>query len=105
MLAAADVGVAMGSIGTSVAMETADIVLLSDRLERLPDLVELSRTALKTIRNNVIFSMGMNVLSVALSVGGIIGPVVGAVMHEVSALPVVANSARLIGYRPRGGKQ
>lgn len=104
-LAAADVGVAMGSIGTNVAMETSDVVLLSDRLERLPYLVALSRTALKTIRNNVIFAMGMNVLSVALSVGGIIGPVVGAVMHEVSALPVVANSARLIGYRTRGGGQ
>jgi Cd2+/Zn2+-exporting ATPase len=104
-LAAADVGVAMGTIGTHVAMETADVILLSDRLERLPYLVELSRSALKTIRNNVIFAMGMNVLSVALSVGGIIGPVVGAVMHEVSALPVVANSARLIGYRSRGGQR
>jgi Cd2+/Zn2+-exporting ATPase len=81
------------------------VVLLSDRLERLPYLIALSRTALKTIRNNVIFAMAMNVLSVALSVGGVIGPVVGAVMHEVSALPVVANSARLIGHRPRGGGQ
>ena len=103
-LAAADVGVAMGNIGTNVAMETADIVLLADRLERLPYLIALSRATLRTVRDNVFFAMGMNVLSVALSVGGVIGPVVGAVMHEVSALPVVANSARLIGRAPRRGE-
>jgi Cd2+/Zn2+-exporting ATPase len=100
-LAAADIGIAMGTIGTNVAMETGDIVLLTDDVERLPYLIDLSRGTLGVVRNNVIFSMGMNVLSVALGVLGIIGPVVGAVMHEVSALPVVANSARLIHRKPR----
>jgi Cd2+/Zn2+-exporting ATPase len=100
-LAAADVGIAMGAIGTAVAMETADIVLLGDEIERLPELIDLSRACLGTIRNNVVFSMSVNVLAVALSVLGIIGPVFGAVVHELSALPVVANSARLIGRKPR----
>jgi Cd2+/Zn2+-exporting ATPase len=100
-LAAADVGIAMGNIGTNVAMETGDIVLLTDDIERLPYLIELSRSMLVVVRNNVIFSMSINVLSVVLSVLGIIGPVVGAVMHELSALPVVANSARLINRKPR----
>lgn len=100
-LAVADVGIAMGAIGTSVAMETANIVLLTDNLERLPYLIELSRASLKVIRNNVIFSMSINVLAVVLGVTGVIGPVVGAVMHEVAALPVVANSARLINRKPQ----
>jgi Zn2+/Cd2+-exporting ATPase len=65
-LAAADIGVAMGTIGTAVAMETADIVLLTDKLKSLPYLIDLSRSALVVIRNNVIFSMSMNVLSVLL---------------------------------------
>jgi Cd2+/Zn2+-exporting ATPase len=100
-LAKADVGIAMGTVGTNVAMETADIVLLTDKIERIPYLIDLSRMGLSVIRNNVIFSMGMNILSVVLSVIGVIGPVVGAIMHEVSALPVVANSARLINRKSR----
>lgn len=101
-LAAADIGVAMGMAGTDVAMETADIGLMADEIERLPQLIELSRKSLKVIKQNVIFSMSMNVLSVALGSFGIIGPVVGALMHEASALPVLANSARLIQYKPEG---
>jgi cation transport ATPase len=91
----------MGAIGTAVAMETADVVLLTDEVARVPTLIELSRSSLGVIRNNVVFSMSMNVLSVLLGIFGVIGPVVGAVMHEVSALPVVTNSARLIGWKSR----
>jgi Zn2+/Cd2+-exporting ATPase len=98
-LAAADVGIAMGGGGTAVAAETAGIVLLADQLDRVPLLIELSRSTLGVIRANVVFSMSWNVFSVLLSVTGVIGPVFGAVMHELSALPVVANSARLINWR------
>jgi len=83
----------------SMAAETADIVLLADQLDRVPTLIELSRSSLGVIKTNVIFSMSWNVLSVLLSMTGAIGPVFGAVMHELSALPVVANSARLINWR------
>lgn len=95
-LAAAEIGIAMGLAGTDVALETADIGLMADEIERIPQIIALSRRALGVIRQNVIFSMSMNVLSVALGGLGIIGPVVGALMHEASALPVLANSARLI---------
>ena len=98
-LAAADVGVAMGLVGTDLALETADIGLMADEIERLPQIVSLSQKALSVIRQNVIFSMSMNVLSVVLGGFGIIGPVVGALMHELSALPVLANSSRLINYQ------
>ncbi len=99
-LAAADVGVAMGLAGTDIALETADIGLMADEIIRLPQVIGTSRKALSVIRQNVIFSMSMNLLSVLLGGFGVIGPVVGAIMHEFSALPVLANSARLIGVKP-----
>jgi len=98
-LAAAEVGIAMGLAGTDVALETADIGLMADEIERIPQIIGLSRQALSVIRQNVLFSMAMNVLAVILGGFGIIGPVAGALMHELSALPVLANSARLINIR------
>ena len=98
-LAAADIGIAMGLGGTDVALETADIGLMADEIERIPQIIDLSCRTLGVIRQNVIFSMSMNVLAVLLSGFGLIGPVVGALMHEASALPVVVNSARLINTR------
>lgn len=98
-LAAADIGVAMGLAGTDVALETASIGLMADEIELLPQIIDLSRKSLRVIRQNVIFSMSMNVLSLLLGGFGIIGPAIGALMHELSALPVLGNSARLINYR------
>jgi Cd2+/Zn2+-exporting ATPase len=97
-LAAADIGIAMGMTGTDVALETADIGLMQDEIERVPYVLGLSRRTLRVIWQNVAFSMSVNVLSVLLGVFGVIGPVIGALMHELSALPVLANSARLINY-------
>ena len=101
-LAAAEIGVAMGMAGTDVAMETAPVGLMADEIERLPQIIDLSRKSLGVIGQNVAFSMSMNVLSVLLGGFGVIGPVIGALMHEFSALPVLANSARLINYRRSG---
>jgi P-type E1-E2 ATPase len=100
-LAAADIGIAMGAAGTDVALETAAIGLMEDELERIPQIISLSRRTLRIVRQNVIFSMSMNVLSLVLASFGIIGPVVGALMHEASSLPVLANSARLVDAKYR----
>lgn len=100
-LATADIGIAMGLSGTDLAIETADICLMQDDIARVPYIIGLSRKSLNVIRLNVAFSMSVNILSVVLGIFGIIGPAVGAVMHETSALPVLANSARLVNYRGR----
>lgn len=88
----------MGLSGTDLALETAQVGLMSDDIERLPHLLRLSRKTLKVIRANVIFSMGVNVLAVFLGSFGLIGPVIGALIHEGSSVPVLANSARLVGW-------
>jgi Zn2+/Cd2+-exporting ATPase len=100
-LATADVGVAMGLASTDVAIETADIALLADDLSKLPHLLDVSRRAIRAIKQNLVFSLGVLALAVGLTIPGILHPVTGALLHELSSIPVIANSARLIGLRPR----
>ena len=100
-LAAADIGIAMGSIGTAVAMETADVVLLTDEIGQVPYLIELSQATMANIRTNIAVSMTIVLGTVAASALGVIGPVIGAIMHEVAAVPVIANAATLIGWKSK----
>jgi Cd2+/Zn2+-exporting ATPase len=98
-LAAADVGIAMGAAGTDVAMETADIVLMSDRLDKLPYAIGLSQQTLKNIQQNVTFV----ILVVGVLLLGVLGKKVvlasGMLIHEASVLLVILNAMRLMGYR------
>ena len=100
-LATANVGVAMGLGGTDVAIETAEIALLSDDLTKLPHLLSLSRLAMRAIKQNLIFSLSVLAIAVGLAIPGILAPVTGALLHELSSIPVIANSARLIGIKER----
>jgi Cd2+/Zn2+-exporting ATPase len=103
-LATADVGVAMGRGGTDVAIETAEIALLSDDLSTLPHLLDLSRRALRAIYQNLVFSLGVLAVAVGLAIPGILQPVSGALLHELSSIPVIVNSARLIGFKERSSR-
>jgi Cd2+/Zn2+-exporting ATPase len=98
-LATANVGVAMGLAGTDVAIETAEIALLSDDLAKLPHLLGLSRQAMRAIKQNLVFSLTVLAIAVGLAIPGILSPVTGALLHELSSIPVIANSARLIRAR------
>ncbi|GBF33102.1 hypothetical ptotein [Desulfocucumis palustris] len=97
-LAAADIGIAMGAMGTDVAMEAADIALLEDNLAKLPYLMQLGRTTLKTINFNIGFAVVFNLLALAASGAGLLNPVTGAFAHNVGSVLVVLNSARLRGF-------
>lgn len=98
-LATADVGIAMGLTGTDVAIETADVALMSDDLTKLPHLIGVSRRAIHAIKQNLVFSLGVLALAVGLTIPGILTPVTGALLHELSSIPVIANSARLISVK------
>jgi len=100
-LATANVGVAMGLGGTDVAIETAEIALLPDDLTKLPHLLSLSRQAMRAIKQNLIFSLGVLAIAVGLAIPGILLPVTGALLHELSSIPVIANSARLLGIKEK----
>ena len=97
-MAHATVGIAMGAAGSDVALETADVALMADRLEHLPFAVGLSRRTASIIRQNLWMSLGMVVFLVPATILGLgIGPAVA--LHEGSTLLVVANALRLLGYR------
>lgn len=104
-LATADVGVAMGMAGTDVAIETAEVALLADDLAGLPHLLGLSKQAIRAIEQNLVFSLGVLAVAVGLAIPGILNPVTGALLHELSSLPVIANSARLIATQQRRGSR
>lgn len=99
-LVTADVGMAMGLTGTDVAIETAEVGLLSDDLLKIPYLINISRKAIKTIWQNVVFALSVLSVAVVLTIPGILTPVTGALLHELSSIPVIINSARLITYKP-----
>lgn len=100
-LAAADIGIAMGAMGTDVAMEAADIALMEDNLAKMPYLLQLGRATLKTINFNIAFAVLFNLLALAASGAGLLNPVTGAVAHNAGSVLVVLNSARLIGFAGR----
>lgn len=95
-LATADIGVAMGVAGTDVALETADIAFMNDDLTKMPELITLSRRTLCVIRQNIWFSVIVNIIAIIAASKGWISPVFGAFIHEGSAMAVILNAMRLL---------
>ena len=98
-MAKSTVGIAMGAAGSDVALETADIALMADKLENLPFAIGLSKKAHGIIKQNLVISLGMVVILIPLTILGIahIGPAV--IGHEGSTLVVVFNALRLLAYK------
>ena len=94
-LSRANAGVAMGGAGTDVALETADIVLMNDDISKLPFLIQLSRRTLKTIKWNIVFGLVFNAIAVLASGGGILSPIMGALVHNIGSVLVVLSSASI----------
>lgn len=103
-LAVASVGIAMGAAGTDVALETADVVLMSDDLNNLPYLIGLSKQARRVVWQNIAFALGVIVMLI-LGAFGIFGETLplplGVVGHEGSTVIVVFNGLRLLAFSPR----
>ena len=95
----ADVGIAMGGVGSDIAVEAADIALVDDEVKELPHLMALSRRMMTTIRMNLTFSMGLNFLAIFLAMAGTLNPVVGALVHNAGSVAVILNSALLLKWK------
>ncbi len=94
-LKTADVGIAMGIMGSDIAVETADIALMGDDISKLPYLKRLSNAVIKSIKVNITLSMAINFVAIILSVLGLLGPISGALVHNVGSVLVVLNAALL----------
>lgn len=95
----ANVGIAMGGVGSDIAVDAADIALVDDEIKELPHLLALSKRMMITIKCNLSFSMGLNFVAIILAITGVLNPVVGALVHNAGSVLVIVNSALLLKWR------
>lgn len=95
-LTSANAGIAMGGIGSDIAVESADAVLVNDDIKRLPYLFDLMQKVMDKVRINIIASLIINITAVLLSAFGILNPVTGALWHNCGSVFVVVNAALLL---------
>ena len=97
----ATVGIAMGGIGSDIAVDAADIALVNDDVKELPHLFALSKHMMRVIKSNLTFSMILNFLALALAVTGKLNPVIGALVHNAGSVFVIVNSSFLLSWREK----
>ncbi len=98
-LKVAYVGIAMGGVGSDIAVEAADVALVSDDIQRIPYLIKLSQKTMRTIKLNVFLSMGLNFIAIILAITGILNPVLGALVHNIGSVAVILNSTMLLNLK------
>lgn len=97
----AAVGIAMGGVGSDIAVDAADIALVDDEVKELPHLLALSKRMMATIQCNLTFSLSLNFLAIVLAMTGILDPVSGALVHNAGSVLVIINSAILLKWRKK----
>jgi heavy metal translocating P-type ATPase len=95
------VGIAMGGIGSDIAVDAADIALVSDDIGELPHLIQLAKHMMRVIRANLTFSLALNFVAIVLAITGILTPVLGALVHNAGSVFVIINSAILLGWKKK----
>ena len=95
----ARVGIAMGGIGSDIAIDAADIVLVNDDIRMLPHLFALSKRTMRTIKANLTFSMVLNFVAIILAMTAVLNPVTGALVHNAGSVFVIVNSIFLLNWK------
>lgn len=93
------VGIAMGGIGSDIAVDAADIALVGDDIKAVPHLLSLSRKTMSTIKLNLSFSMLLNFAAILLAMAGVLNPIMGALVHNAGSVAVIINSAVLLNFK------
>ena len=95
----ADVGIAMGGVGSDIGVDAADIALVDEEVKELPHLVAFSKRMMTTIKPNMTFSMTLNFIAITLTIIGTLNPVAGALVHNAGSVLVITNSAFLLKWK------
>ena len=91
----ANVGIAMGDIGSAVSIEAANIALINDNIENLPGLIRIARKTVQTINIGIGFALTINIIAMALAILGILNPIEGALIHNIGSIVVITYSSTL----------
>lgn len=94
----ANVGIAMGKIGSDVSIEAANIALIKDNIEDIPHLIGISRKTIRTISISIAFALTLNIIAMALAILGALNPIEGALIHNIGSVIVIVYSSTLTRY-------
>ena len=95
----ANVGIAMGKIGSDVSIEAANIALIYDNIKDIPHLIGISRKTIRTISIGIGFALMLNIIAMALAILGVLNPIEGALIHNIGSIVVIIYSSTLTRYR------
>lgn len=97
-LKAASAGIAMGGVGSDIAIEAADIALVRDDIQEIPALILLSKRIMRTININIAASLLLNFAAIVLAITGVLNPIIGALAHNTGSVAVIVNSSLLLTW-------
>ena len=95
----ANVGIAMGSIGSDISIEAANIALINDDIAELPHLIAISKKTLKIINLNIAFSLSLNIVAMIMAILGLLDPISGALIHNIGSVIVILYSSTLMNFK------
>ena len=95
----ANVGIAMGDIGSDISVDAANITLINDNIEDIPQLIAVARRTIKVISIGIGFALGLNIIAMALAILGLLTPIEGALIHNIGSVVVIIYSYTLVNYK------
>ncbi len=101
-LAQADVGIAMGAAGRSIAMEAAHVVMMREDWNLIPQLLRISKRTTRVIKGNIVFTLIYNLIGLTLAAFGILPPILAAAAQSIPDLVILGNSSRLLKWKDKG---
>lgn len=95
----ANVGIAMGSMGSDISVEAANIALINDNIEDIPHLIGIARQTIKIISVGIVFALTLNIVAMTLAILGFLSPIEGALIHNIGSVIVIIYSSNLVNYK------